>query len=49
MLGMLWVAPQITRQNTLSEAPAVLLQTWNRAYCQYHPPGRCPSASPAPL
>jgi hypothetical protein len=42
---MLWAAPQITRQNTLSEALAVLLQTWNRAYYQYHPPGRCPSAS----
>jgi hypothetical protein len=25
---------------TLSEALAVLLQTWNRAYYQYHPPGR---------
>ena len=24
---------------TLSEALAVLLQTWNRAYYQYHPPG----------
>ena len=29
---MLWAAPRITRQSTLSEALAVLLQTWNRAY-----------------